>query len=298
MAYQRGERDTMISEETIKSTVVELLNKAVTKLPPDVEEALNNAYKKEDSEVARSQLKAILDNIKMAEKMGIPMCQDTGIHVFYVTLGKVETGDIEKALRDGVKEATEKIPLRPNAVHPLTRKNPGTNLGEKMPYINYSVGQKDYLEIHVMPKGAGSENMSKLGMLNPSQGVKGVKQFILDTLLSAGSKPCPPVILGVGIGGAADISMKLAKQALMRPITKRHPESEIASLEEELLDALNDTGIGPMGLGGRTTVLGVSMEYAYCHTASHPVAVNIQCWAARRASARIYEDRVEYGWFT
>lgn len=298
MVHQRGERDTMINEETIKSTVVELLRKAVTKLPPDVEEALNNAYQKEDSDVARSQLKAMLDNIKMAEKTGIPMCQDTGIHVFYVTLGKVKTGDIEKAVRDGVKEATEKIPLRPNAVHPLTRKNPGTNLGEKMPYINYSVGQKDYLEIHVMPKGAGSENMSKLGMLNPSQGVKGVKQFILDTLLSAGSKPCPPVILGVGIGGAADISMKLAKQALMRPITKRHPESEIARLEEELVDALNETGIGPMGLGGRTTVLGVNVEYAYCHTASHPVAVNIQCWAARRASARIYEDKVEYGWFT
>jgi fumarate hydratase subunit alpha len=167
-----------------------------------------------------------------------------------------------------------------------------------MPYINYSVSDADYMEIHVMPKGAGSENMSQMAMLNPSQGIKGIKQFALDTLLNAGSKPCPPVILGMGIGGSADISMKLAKQALLRPVTSHHPEAQIAALEEELLDALNDTGIGPMGMGGNTTVLGVNCEYAYCHTASHPVAINVQCWAARRASARIYPDRVEYGWYT
>lgn len=288
----------MISEETIQSTVVELLKRAVTKLPPDIEEALNNAYKKETSEVAKMQFKAILDNINLAGETLTPMCQDTGIHIFYVTLGNVKTGDIEKAIRNGVKEATEKVPLRPNAVHPLTRKNPGTNLGEKMPYINYYVSDADYIEIHVMPKGAGSENMSKLAMLNPAQGINGIKEFALDTLLNAGSKPCPPVILGIGIGGSADISMKLAKKALLRPVTSRHPDAEMAALEDELLQALNETGIGPMGLGGNTTVLGVNIEYAYCHTASHPVAINIQCWAARRASARMYEDTVEYGWFT
>lgn len=287
----------MIDEETIKNTVVELLRRAVTKLPPDIEDVLKAAYQKETSEAAKMQFKAILDNIKLAEETDTPMCQDTGVHIFYITLGKVKTGNIEKAIREGVREATEKVPLRPNAVHPLTRKNPGTNLGEKMPYINYALSDADYIEIHVMPKGAGSENMSKLAMLNPVQGVKGIKQFCLDTLVSAGSKPCPPVIMGVGIGGSADISMKLAKQALLRPVNKRHPDKEIAGLEEELLEALNEIGIGPMGLGGETTVLGVNIEYAYCHTASHPVAVNIQCWAARRASARIYEDRVEYGWF-
>lgn len=287
----------MIDEETIKSTVVELLKRAVTKLPPDIEDALNAAYEKETSEVAKMQFKTILDNIRMAGETLTPMCQDTGVHIFYVTLGKVKTGNMENAIREGVKEATQKVPLRPNAVHPLSRKNPGTNLGVKMPYINYAVSDADYIEMHVMPKGAGSENMSKLAMLNPAQGIKGIKQFALDTLVSAGSKPCPPVILGMGIGGSADISMKLAKQALMRPVTKRHPEPEIAALEEELLEALNETGIGPMGMGGKTTVLGVNCEYAFCHTASHPVAINIQCWAARRASARIYEDRVEYGWF-
>lgn len=288
----------MITEETIKNTVVELLKRAVTKLPPDIEDALNAAYQKETSDVAKMQLKAILDNISLAQETVTPMCQDTGIHIFYVTVGKVETGNIEKAIREGVEKATETVPLRPNAVHPLTRKNPGTNVGENMPYINYELSDADYVEIHVMPKGAGSENMSKLAMLNPAQGIKGIKQFVLDTLLNAGSKPCPPVILGVGIGGSADISMKLAKKALLRPVTDHHPSPDIAALEEELLEALNDTGIGPMGLGGATTVLGLNIEYAACHTASHPVAVNIQCWAARRASARIYEDRVEYGWFT
>lgn len=288
----------MISEETIQATVVELLKRAVTKLPPDIEAALNAAYRKETSEVAKMQFKAILDNIKLAEETTTPMCQDTGVHIFYVNKGTPAAGNIEKAVRAGVKEATEKIPLRPNAVHPLTRKNPGTNLGERMPYINYTVTDTDYLEIHVMPKGAGSENMSKMAMLNPSQGIKGIKQFALDTLLNAGSKPCPPVILGMGIGGSADISLKLAKQALLRPVTSRHPEPDIQALEDELLEALNETGIGPMGLGGSTTVLGINIEYAYCHTASHPVAINVQCWAARRASARIYEDRVEYGWFT
>ena len=225
----------MIDEETIKSTVVELLKRAVTKLPPDIEDALNAAYEKETSEVAKMQFKAILDNIRMAGETLTPMCQDTGVHIFYVTLGKVETGNIENAVRDGVKEATQKVPLRPNAVHPLSRKNPGTNLGVKMPYINYAVSDADYIEMHVMPKGAGSENMSKLAMLNPSQGINGIKQFALDTLVSAGSKPCPPVILGMGIGGSADISMKLAKHALMRPVTRRHTEPEIAALEEELL---------------------------------------------------------------
>lgn len=287
----------MIDEETIKNTVVELLRKAVTKLPPDIEDALNTAYQKETSEVAKMQFKAILDNIKLAGETSTPMCQDTGVHIFYVTLGNVSHGHIEKAIREGVKEATERVPLRPNAVHPLTRKNSGTNLGEKMPYINYAVSDADYMEIHVLPKGAGSENMSTLAMLNPAQGIKGIKEFALDTLLHAGSKPCPPVILGMGIGGSADISMKLAKKALLRPVTTRNPEPDIAALEEELLDALNETGIGPMGMGGNTTVLGVNCEYAYCHTASHPVAINVQCWAARRASARMYEDRVEYGWF-
>lgn len=274
----------------IKTTVVELLRKSVTLLPSDVKMALNKAYKTETDDVPKMQLKAILDNIALAEQRSIPMCQDTGIHIFYVTLGDVEVGDIDNAIIEGVKEATKHVPLRPNAVHPLTRENPGDNTGFRMPYINYRLSEVDHLEIGVMPKGAGSENMSALSMLTPSQGVRGIKKFALDTVINAGGKPCPPTIIGMGIGGSADISMKLAKEALIRPIDQKHRDPQIARLEEELYSALNSLGIGPMGLGGKTTLLGLNIEYAYCHTASLPVAINVQCWAARKAIARIHPD--------
>jgi fumarate hydratase subunit alpha len=165
-----------------------------------------------------------------------------------------------------------------------------------MPYLNFKPSDNEYLELAVMPKGAGSENMSALRMLTPAQGIKGIKQFVLDTLLHAGGKPCPPIILGIGIGGSADISMKLAKEALMRPIDQYNDNPQIADLEKELYQALNGIGIGPMGLGGKTSLLGINIEYGYCHTASHPVAINVQCWAARRARANIYFDgNVKYG---
>ncbi|UCD93028.1 MAG: fumarate hydratase [Methanobacteriota archaeon] len=285
----------MISKEIIKGTTVELLRQAVTRLPADVKKALEDAYNREEDEVPRSQLKAILDNVALAEENSLPMCQDTGVPIFFVNVGNVETGNIQEAIVEGVLEGTEVIPLRPNAVHPITRKNPGNNVGERMPYVNYRFTDNDYLEIGVMPKGAGSENVSGLAMLTSAAGIKGIKQFVLDVLLKAGSKPCPPTILGVGIGGSADISMKLGKESLLRPLDQRHPEADIAELEEMLYTSLNEMGIGPMGLGGKTTILGVNIEYAACHTASLPVAVNVQCWAARRAACRIYPDgRVEY----
>jgi len=224
------------------------------------------------------------------------MCQDTGIPLFFVKLGNGNYGvtEIEKGIILGTQQATKDVPLRPNVVHPLTRKNSGNNTGIHMPYINYTFHKEPYIELSVMMKGAGSENMSALEMLTPGQGKKGIKNFIVDTLVKAGSNPCPPVVLGIGIGGSADISMKLAKEALLRPVGKNHSEPEIAQLENELLTELNELGIGTMGLGGKVTVLGVNIEYAYCHTASLPVAVNVQCWADRRATARIYsDDKVE-----
>ncbi|MCX8173719.1 MAG: fumarate hydratase [Thermoplasmata archaeon] len=285
----------MITEEKIKEATVGLLQRASTTLPSDILAALKEAYEKEDSPPAKMQLKAILDNVDIAGKNTKPICQDTGVPLFYVKIGKVYYGDIGKAINEGVMEATKKVPLRPNAVHPLSRKNPGNNVGRNMPYINYKVTGEPWLEIIAFPKGAGSENMSALAMLVPSQGVKGVKEFVLNTVVKAGSNPCPPTVIGVGVGGSADIAMKLAKEALLRPITQRHEEPEIAKLETELKDALNMLGIGPMGLGGRATVLGVNVEYAYCHTASLPVAVNVQCWAARKSSCRIHPDgKIEY----
>lgn len=283
-----------IPDTLIEDTVVELLRLAVTKLPADVEEALKRIFDEEKEPASKMQMKAILENLKLAEQSGTPLCQDTGIHVFFVKLGP-QCGDIEAIIRKAVEKGTKTIPLRPNAVHPLTRKNPGNNLGVHMPYVNYEPGNEPYLEITVMPKGAGSENMSQMAMLTPSSGEKGIKEFALNTLLRAGSNPCPPVLIGMGIGGSADICMSLAKKAILRPLGSHNPDPGVAKLEQDLYNALNGIGIGPMGLGGRNTLLGFHIEHAYCHTASHPVAINIQCWAARHATARIYPDgKVEY----
>ncbi len=280
----------MVTEADIANATVELLRKTVVKLPTDVEEALRKAYAAETDEVPRMQLKTIVDNIDMAIKGNTPMCQDTGVTIFYAALPKDCKVDVGRGIVEGVRKATKEVPLRPNAVHPITRKNPGDNVGERMPYINWKVHDKDYIEITVMTKGAGSENMSALAMLTPSQGLKGIKEFVLNTVVRAGSNPCPPTILGVGIGGSSDIAMKLAKEALLRPINQRHKDPEIAKLESELLEAINMLGIGPMGLGGKTTCLGLNIEYAFCHTASLPVGINVQCWAGRRGTVRIGPD--------
>ena len=288
----------MINQKLIEKVSTELLRQAVVKLPADIENALKKAYEEETSDIAKTQLKAILENVKLAEETCKPMCQDTGVPIFYLSLGteaKIR-GSLQKAIKNAVIRATKEVPLRPNAVHPLTRMNPSTNVGENMPYINYSpLPGKDYIVITAFPKGVGSENMSALAMLKPVDEISGIKKFIVDTVVKAGGQPCPPTIVGVGIGGTADVAMKLAKEALLRPLDQRHPEGSIANLEKELLEAINSTGIGPMGLGGKATSLGVNVEYAYTHTGGLPVGVNLQCWAARRATAKIYSDgRVEW----
>jgi fumarate hydratase subunit alpha len=285
----------MISGQLIEDVVVEMLRKAVTKLPRDIEEALERAHASETDEVPKTQLRTILDNIKLAEEGMTPICQDTGVQIFFVRQGSISTDDVVEAIGRGVARATSEVPLRPNTVHPITRRNHKDNRGVRMPYVNVVPSKEPYLEMTVMPKGAGSENMSAMAMLTPSQGLKGIKEFALDTLVRAGGKPCPPIIIGMGIGGSADISIHIAKEALLRPLGVPNPDPEIAALEAELFDILNDIGIGPMGLGGKTSLLGLAIEYAHCHTASLPVAINIQCWAARRCTARIHPDgRVEY----
>ena len=292
---------SMLTETMIEDVTVNLLRRAETELPNDIVTALKKAYESESSEIPKTQLKNILDNIQLAKDTKIPMCQDTGIQIFFIWL-PINSCDLSpfqltKAITHGVSRATSEIPLRPNTVHPLTRTNAGDNTGLHMPYLNFKSSENEYLEIAVLPKGAGSENMSALKMLTPAHGIKGIKQFVLDTLVHASGKPCPPIILGIGIGGSADISMKLAKEALLRPINIRNTNSQIAELEEELYQTLNGIGIGPMGLGGKTSLLGINIEYGHCHTASHPVAINVQCWAARRARAKIYPDgKIEYGY--
>lgn len=283
-------------EGLIEKLTVNLLRLAVTRLPPDVKEALKDAYERERNPNGRIQLKAILENIRLAEEEGLPICQDTGLISFYLRAGSrfCCLEKIEEALRRAVAKATVRIPLRPNAVDPFTQKNTGNNTGRFIPYIHWSITSGDFLEITVLPKGGGSENMCALRILRPSDGISGLKKFVLKCVVNAGGMPCPPTIIGVGVGGGADIAMDLAKKALLRPLNEPHPNRVISRLEMELLDAVNRTGIGPMGLGGDVTALAVRIEYAHRHPASYPVAVAFQCWAARRASARIYADgRVE-----
>ncbi len=270
---------------------------AATELPRDVKDSLQKAYSEEENKVGKAQLKAMIKNVELAEKMRVPMCQDTGVVIFYVKAGSQVIGldTVEEALRNATAKATMEVPLRPNAVNPFTQKNTGDNTGRFIPYIHWEVVPGDILEITVMPKGGGSENVSALAMLNPSQGVKALKKFVVETVINAGAKPCPPTILGVAVGGGADIAMKLAKAALLKPLNQSNPNPDLAKLEEELYKAANQTGIGPMGLGGKITVLSVKVNYAHRHPASYPVAVAVQCWAARRAAARIYPDgKVEY----
>ncbi len=274
-----------------------LIKQAVVYLPDDIKVALRNAYSKESSKAGKTQLKTILDNVALAEKLKSPICQDTGTLTFYVKAGAeaANLDCVENALVAATRKATVAVPLRPNAVNPFSNKNSGDNTGRHIPCANWEIVQGKDLELTVFAKGGGSENVSVLGMLSPSEGLKGLKRFVVDAVVKAGAQPCPPTILGVGIGGGADVALSLAKRALLKPLDEVNSEGEVAALEREILEAANMTGIGPMGLGGETTVLGVHVDYAFRHPASFPVAVAFNCWAARRASARIRADgSVEY----
>ncbi|MFX1533013.1 MAG: fumarate hydratase [Promethearchaeota archaeon] len=275
--------------DLVEEVAINLLRLAVTELPQDVKQALQKAYSEEESETGKIQLQAILDNVELAEKTHKPMCQDTGVIIFYLKAGsKIEGLDkIEEALVKATKRATNEVPLRPNAVDPFKQNNTGDNSGRYIPFIHWEIVPGKTLEITAFPKGGGSENVCSLGMLSAGEGVIGLKKFVVDTLINSGAKPCPPNILGIAVGGGADIAMQLAKKALLRPLDQPNPDPKIAKLEKELYEAANMTGIGPMGLGGKITVLGVNIEYAHRHPASYPVAIAFQCWAARRATARI-----------
>ena len=282
----------MIEENRLKQALLAALAQAVTCLPADVVDALKRAKASEDSELAKVQLGAILSNIKTARKKAIPMCQDTGIQTFYIEAGVANPylGQLRSVITEVVSQATEAIPLRPNTVHPFTGKNPGNNLGRGMPVIHWELVEGDEITITLLPEGGGSENMSTLKMLSPAVGIGGIKKAVVDHVIACGGKPCPPTIVGVGIGGGADVAMKLGKRAVLRDIGSRHPETAVAELEEELLELVNMSGVGPMGLGGRTTSLAVHVEYAFRHPASLPVGILIQCWANRQARVHLAAD--------
>lgn len=280
-----------MNQEYVKKGIIKLIKKAETELPEDVINALKKAYDIEKG-IAKTQIEAILKNIELAKKTKRPMCQDTGIQTFYVNVGYdyPYIKQLKKLITEAVQKATSDVPLRPNTVDPFTGKNHKDNTGEYIPYITWDFTDGSDVVITVFPKGGGSENMSKLGMLKPGVGIKGVKDFVVDEMLKAGGFPCPPTVVGIGIGGGADLSLKLGKKALLRPVGMRHSDKTIASLEEELIKEINKSGIGPMGLGGKTTVLDVHIEKAHRHPASLPVGLVVQCWAARRADMILHAD--------
>jgi len=266
---------------------------ALKTIPQDVVSALERAHARETNESARSILQTILKNIDVAGQTTNLVCQDTGLPVYKVKIGTecvVDGLKLRQAIVKGCERATIEHPLRSSIVHPLNRKNSQLNSGEKMPAIDFDFQPGDYVEITMIPKGSGSENMSFLKMCLPAEGIEGIKRFVVESVFNSGGNPCPPTIIGVGIGGTADLCMKLAKDAIARPLGTRNPDPEVAKLEEDLLEMVNKLGIGPMGLGGDTTCIGINVEMAYTHMTLNPVAVNTQCWAARRAVARLWPN--------
>ncbi|RLF39331.1 MAG: fumarate hydratase [Thermoplasmata archaeon] len=267
--------------------IVELIRRAETILPADVINALENAAEKEEG-IPKIQLETILKNIRVAKESKRPICQDTGIQFFFIKTGVdfPYLSEIKKWIYNAVRKATFEIPIRPNNVDPLT----GENIGLNTPIINWELIPGDKVFITVLPKGAGSENMSILRMLQPNDGLENVKKTIIDFVIKAGGNPCPPTIIGIGIGGTSDLALLLGKKALLKSIGERHPNPEIANLEKELIYEINKSGTGPMGLGGKTTVLDVHIETTYRHPASLPVGIVIQCWAHRKATMVIHPD--------
>jgi fumarate hydratase subunit alpha/L(+)-tartrate dehydratase alpha subunit len=291
---------SFVDPKLVTQAAKDLYVRALKVLPPDVKTALSRALDREGHPRAREILGVMLKNLEVAESRGLLVCQDTGTPVYKLRIGRGLAYDgpaLLAAVVEGVRQATLEHPLRSSVCHPITRANPQTNTGERIPAVDVEfLEDSGYLELKMMPKGSGSENMSFLKMLSPADGLAGIKRFVLQCVVEAGGKPCPPTLVGIGLGGTSDLAMRLAKEAIWRPIGSSHPDPVFAALEGELLEAINATGIGPMGLGGDTTALAVQVEYAHTHITQNPVAVTLQCWRGERAMARIYPDgRVEHG---
>ncbi|RLC36338.1 MAG: fumarate hydratase [Candidatus Nealsonbacteria bacterium] len=274
-----------ISANQIKEKVKELFLKANYHIDQDLMQRLEKALKEETSPIGKSVLQMIIENNKIASKEEIAICQDTGLAVLFIELGQevqITDGDFTEAINQGVREAYQEGYLRKSVVDDpiFERKNTRTNT----PAIIYTdIVPGDKIKFMVLPKGFGSENMSTLGMLTAAHGPKGVVDFIVETVKKAGPNPCPPTILGVGVGGTADKAMVIAKKAIARKIGRHNQNEKYAAMEKEALEKINNLGIGPAGLGGRTTTLAVNIDYLPTHIAGMPVAVNVCCHAARHA---------------
>jgi len=283
--------------DAVEEAAQKLYVKALSDIPQDVRQALGRgleAERKAGEETATKVMLTIVENIAVADEHKTLVCQDTGLPIYKVTIGTrlgVDPAEVRSRIRRACETVTREYPLRSNSVHPLTRKNTGTNTGQGIPVVKFDFTGSDTIEMQMAPKGSGSENMSFLKMLNPSEGIKGVLKYVMYCVLESGAMPCPPVIVGVGLGGTSDVAMALAKEAsVFRKVGTHNPDPEVAKLEKELLEKINMTGIGPQGLGGVTTAMAVNIEWAHTHISQNPVAVNMQCWRGERAGAVITRD--------
>ena len=285
-----------ISAEIIGQVAYRLLKEASIELPPDVVTALKAAHDRESDPNGKAFFSSILKNLEIAKQKRIPICQDTGIPIYYLNMGSqiMVAGSIRQAIDAATKKATLEIPLRPQVTHPLTFENPGTNTGWGIPPIYYDrIEDGDYLDILAVPRGGGAESKWQcVALYHAAPREKAIMKAVLDTVSMAGGESCPPTIIGVGLGGfGREYSEVLARKAIFRsPLNSRNPDPVIAELEEKLYRAINQMHIGPLGIGGDTSCLGVHIELAGGHSASCSVAVGLSCWAARHSRARIYDD--------
>ncbi len=277
--------------EVVEKAAKELYIRALKSLPPDIKTGFTKLSGTERNTTAQSILTTMIKNISVAEQTDNLLCQDTGIPIYNVWIGRDVQVDgvlLRAALRKGCERATREYPLRSSVVHPITRKNEHTSCGLNVPVIHFDFTDiPGLLRIEMIPKGSGSENNSYLRMAIPAEGLAAVKTFVIDSVLSSGGKTCPPTIVGVGIGGTSDLCIALAKKAATRPLGTACSDPEGASLERDLSQAVNQLGVGPQGLGGDSTSFAVHIEMAATHITMNPVAVNMQCHSARRASADI-----------
>jgi fumarate hydratase subunit alpha/L(+)-tartrate dehydratase alpha subunit len=265
--------------------------RALKLLPRDIKQGFERLMREETDATGKTILGTMVENIAVAERTRNLLCQDTGIPIYNITIGRnveLDGAGMKEAIRRGCERATKEHPLRSSVVHPITRKNEQTSCGPGVPLINIDFDtREETVEIEMIPKGSGSENGSFLQMLIPADGVNAVKRYVIDRVIECGGRVCPPTIVGVGIGGTSDLCMHLAKIAATRPLGTACKDEEGAKIEAQLSQAVNELGIGPQGLGGRSTSFRVHVEVAATHITMNPVAVNIQCHSARRASAVI-----------
>ena len=282
----------------VEEAAKELYIRALKELPPDIKHGFDRLVAAETDAGAKRMLGTMIKNITVAEDTNNLLCQDTGIPIYNVWLGRgveVDGMALKEAIRRGCERATREHPLRSSVVHPITRKNEHTSCGRGIPVINLDFSGEDALVIEMVPKGSGSENNSWLRMAVPAEGVDAIKTFVVDCVLDAGGKTCPPTIVGVGVGGTADLCVHLAKVASTRPLGSHCEDPEGARLEAELGQAVNMLGVGPQGLGGDSTSFAVHVETAATHITMNPVAVSMQCHSARRARATLRGSKTEYG---